>query len=82
MAALNTITSTFLEPTHVEINNVAPEPDALVASEHGLVVLTGLDAAPIGEIQALHDRLRESEEIGERLNSAYPKNLVYKNKAR
>ena len=40
--------------------------------------MTGLPVAPFGEILTTFDDLSEDKTLTDRLNEAYPKNLVYK----
>lgn len=44
----------------------------------GVLLLTSVPAAPLPHIRQIFDELKESQHIGNRLNKAYTKNLVYK----
>jgi len=61
----------FAAPTSELANSIG-------AANHGVLVLTDLPAAPIESIKEVFNELKASKEIGNRLNKAYTKNLVYK----
>ena len=51
---------------------------AIESARNGVLVITDLPQAPIFSIKEVFDELKASKEIGDRLNKAYTKNLVYK----
>lgn len=49
-----------------------------IETSHGLLTLTGLPMVPFEEIKKTFDHLSTQPNLTDRLNEAYPKNLVYK----
>ena len=48
------------------------------SARDGVLLLTDVPAAPLPYMRQIFDELKESQHIGNRLNKAYTKNLVYK----
>ena len=53
---------------------------AIEGAQDGVLLLTDLPAAPLAEVRSVFDSFStaEGQDVAQRLNRAYPKNLVYK----